>query len=170
MTAKTRQKAPDLDVELVGGGRFRLADARPEKFTLVIVYRGLHCPICNLYLNAFNDRIAAFNARGVDIIAVSADPRDRAEEAKAQWGIDNILVAYGLGIDGARQWGLFISNAIREGEPPIFTEPGLFLIDPDGNLRLSVLNSAPHLRPYAEDVLATIDHIIERGRPARGEA
>ncbi|NIQ95222.1 MAG: AhpC/TSA family protein, partial [Desulfuromonadales bacterium] len=68
-------------------------------------------------------------------------------QAKADWGIDRIPIGFGLAIEDARDWGLYISTTIRDGETPIFTEPGLFLIEADGTLRLAVLNSDPHLRP-----------------------
>jgi peroxiredoxin len=42
--------APALDLPLIGGGRFRLADQQPGAFTLVVFYRGCHCPICRPYL------------------------------------------------------------------------------------------------------------------------
>jgi peroxiredoxin len=40
-----RQKVPALSVPLVGGGTWSLADQSPENFTMVVFYRGLHCPI-----------------------------------------------------------------------------------------------------------------------------
>lgn len=42
-----RQPVPALEVPTVGGGTWRLADQHPESFTMVVFYRGLHCPICS---------------------------------------------------------------------------------------------------------------------------
>ena len=39
---------PDLEVALAGGGTWKLSDQKPETFTVVEVYRGLHCPRCKL--------------------------------------------------------------------------------------------------------------------------
>jgi peroxiredoxin len=41
-----RQQAPDLSVDTLAAGRFRLIDEKPDRMTLVCFYRGLHCPIC----------------------------------------------------------------------------------------------------------------------------
>ncbi len=55
-----RQKVPDLDVATLGGDRWRLADQRPENFTMVVFYRGLHCPICGRYLKDLDRKLAEF--------------------------------------------------------------------------------------------------------------
>lgn len=41
-----RQPVPALEVATVGGGTWKLADQTPENFTMVVFFRGLHCPIC----------------------------------------------------------------------------------------------------------------------------
>ena len=54
MTALTplfpRQPVPALEVPTVDGDVWRLADQRPGNFTMVVFYRGYHCPICSKYL------------------------------------------------------------------------------------------------------------------------
>jgi hypothetical protein len=86
------------------------------------------------------------------------------------WNLSKLKVGYGLPIDAARAWGLFISRAVRADETPIFAEPGTFLVDRDGRLNFAVINSLTRLRPYPRDILDAIDRIIETGAPARGEA
>lgn len=170
MSVKPRQSVPDLDLPLAGGGRYRLGENPPESFTVLVVYRGLHCPICKKYLSAFHDRLSDFGDAGAEVVAVSTDSAERAEKAKEEWGIGQLTVAHSLPVADAREWGLYISNAIKDGEPDAFTEPGLFLITPNGKLQMAVINSMPHLRPAPEDVLKTIAFIKERDYPARGEA
>ncbi|MFT5539981.1 MAG: peroxiredoxin, partial [Alphaproteobacteria bacterium] len=170
MAVKPRQSVPALDLPLTGGGRYKLGAVPPERFTLLVIYRGLHCPVCSRYMAAFHGMLDDFAERGVEVVAVSADPEDRAIKAKQDWGLANMKVAYGFGIDAARAWGLYISQAIKDTEPATFTEPGLFLITSDGKLQMAVLNSMPHLRPAPEEVLKTVDFIIDRTYLARGEA
>ncbi len=72
MTGKVGQRArprshntrPDLDVPLVSGGRFRLSDQHPDRFTLVVFYRGVHCPICRGYLAQLDRALEDFRATG----------------------------------------------------------------------------------------------------------
>jgi peroxiredoxin len=170
MTAKPRQPAPPLEVQLLDGGTWRLKDATPDNFAMIVFYRGLHCPICKTYLGDLESKLPEFSKRGVEVIAVSTDSRERAERAKAEWGLDNLRIGCELSVAGARQWDLFISRAIREGEPPEFNEPGLFLTKPDGTLFFSSRGSAPWARPPLDQLLRGIDVAMERKMPARGEA
>ena len=165
-----RQAAPPLDVALVGDGRFVLSGNTGKTWTLVLFYRGLHCQRCKGYLGEIERMLPAFAQRSVDVVAVSADPLDRAQKAMAEWGLRNLKVGYDLPIDDARRWGLFISRAIREDETPIFAEPGTFLIDREGRVYFAVINSITRMRPYPQDILDTVDRVQETGTPARGEA
>jgi peroxiredoxin len=170
MTIKPRQPAPDLEVKLLDGNPWRLSDARPTTFEMIVVYRGLHCPLCKTYLGELEAKLPEFSKRGVDAIAISTDSRDRAERAKAEWGLNNLRIGCELPIDSAREWDLFISRPIRDGEPPEFSEPGLFLIKPDGTVFFASCGNAPWGRPQFDQVLRGIDWAIERKTPARGEA
>jgi peroxiredoxin len=170
MTVKPRQPTPPLEVRLLDGGTWRLADAKPPTFEMIVVYRGLHCPICKTYLGDLETKLPEFAKRGVNVIAVSTDDHDRATRAKSEWHLNDLLVGCELPIAGAREWGLFISRAIREGEPPEFSEPGLFLVRPDGTLFYAARSSAPWGRPPFDQMLRGIDLVKERKMPARGEA
>lgn len=169
MTVKPRQPAPPLAAKLTDGGTWTLGAEKPAAFDMIVVYRGLHCPICKTYLGDLESKLPEFAKRGVNVVAISTDTKDRAEKAKAEWGLHNLKVGYDLSIDNARRWDLFISSAIREGEPPQFSEPGLFLIKPDGTLFFSSRGSAPWGRPPLDQMLRGIDVATERKMPARGE-
>jgi hypothetical protein len=170
MTIKPRQPAPPLQVKTLGGGTWTLADAKPEKFSMIVAYRGLHCPVCKTYLGDLEAKLPEFERRGVEVIAVSADSRERAEKSRADWGLNRLRIGYELPIASAREWGLFVSRAIRDGEPPEFNEPGLFLVKPDRTLFFAAIGSAPWARPPLDQLLRGIDVAVERNMPARGEA
>jgi peroxiredoxin len=170
-----RTKTPELEFETVGGDTWRLADQKPENFTMIVAYRGLHCPICKNYLRDLSRNKDEFEKRGIEVVVVSSDGKDRAEEAKRDWEIENLTVGYGMGIDKAREWGMFISTSRGKTsagieEPPLFSEPGLFLVRPDQTLYASNIVTMPFTRPHFKDVLGALDVIIERDYPARGEA
>ncbi len=40
------EHAPEL--ALASGGTFSLAERRPDRFTMVVFNRGLHCPVCQV--------------------------------------------------------------------------------------------------------------------------
>ena len=52
--------APELSLPLVGGGRWVLSEQNPKHFTMVIFYRGLHCPVCKNYLGTLNSMMEKF--------------------------------------------------------------------------------------------------------------
>ena len=45
-----RQAVPALQLPTLNHGGFTLSDDAAPNFTLVVFYRGLHCPICLKYL------------------------------------------------------------------------------------------------------------------------
>ena len=170
-----RQLVPNLSLPLVGGGTWSVAAARPERFSLVVVYRGLHCPICSTYLRELDAKVAEFAARGTDVVAISSDDSARAATAKESWRLSRLPVAYGLGLDTARTWGLYISSgrgitSAGVAEPTLFVEPGLFLIRADRTLYFASVQTMPFARPRFADILGALDFVISKDYPARGDA
>lgn len=170
MSIKPRTPMPDVTLPLVGGGQFTLAHSAPASFTLVVVYRGLHCPICKNYLRDLDHKLAEFEALGVKSMAVSTDTQERAEQSKADWGIVHLPMAYALSIEAARAWGLFVSAGIKESEPAHFAEPGLFLIKPDQTLYAASIQTMPFARPSFTDVLAAVKFVTEKIAPPVGRS
>ena len=169
-----RQPVPALAVPTVEGGIWRLADQKPQHFSMLVFYRGLHCPICSRYLGDLESKLGEFAKRGVTAIAISSDDEDRAREAKEKWRLSGLTVGYGLDLATARRWGLFVSagrgkTSIGVEEPALFSEPGLFLIRPDGTLYFSTVQTMPFARPNFADILTATDFVLAKDYPARGE-
>lgn len=162
--------APELTVDTLDGAGFTLAERSPRAFTMLVFYRGLHCPVCRGYLQELRDRLADFNNRGVEVIAISGDDEQRAARARDEWQLGALPIGYGLTEDAMNAWGLYVSGAIKEEEPERFSEPGLFLIAPDGTSFYVAVNSMPFGRPKLADMLDAVDFVAENGYPARGEA
>ncbi len=170
-----RQPVPALDVPTLDGGRWNITDSKPENFNLIVFYRGLHCPICATYIRDLDRKVAQFRERGVEPVVISGDSEDRAGETKESWGLENLTIGHGLAIDAAREWGLVISSSrgktsVGVLEPPLFSEPGLFLVRPDATLYASAVNTMPFARPNFGELMKALDFIVERDYPARGEA
>jgi peroxiredoxin len=158
----------------VAGGKWVLAERKPERFTLVVFYRGLHCPICRGYLGELAKLEPEFKARGVEVIAVSSDDAERARQAATEWQLGNLTVGYGLDLAVARAWGLFISTSRGKTsagieEPARFSEPGVFLVRADGTLYWSAIQTMPFARPHFRELLTAVDFVISKDYPARGE-
>lgn len=161
--------APALTVDLTNGETWTLREQSPDAFTMVVFYRGLHCPVCKSYLKKLASLQDKYAVRGVDVVAVSMDGEERARQTVEEWGLEDLSVGYGLDEQQARAWGLYLSSGISEKEPATFSEPGLFLVQPDGTLFYAAINSMPFGRPDLEGLLGALDFIDENDYPARGE-
>ena len=165
-----RQPVPALKVSLMPEGQWQLNSPAPEHFTLLVFYRGLHCPLCRKSLQELNGLIERFNALGVTVLALSTDSHERAEKTQQTWAIGNVPLGYGVSIEEARNWGLFVSTGKGEKEPALVGEPGVFLVRPDGTLYMSAVNTMPFARPHFDEILGAIEYVINNDYPARGEA
>lgn len=169
-----RQKTPDLEVASLSHGQFNIASDDAERFTLVVFYRGLHCPICGNYLKELERLTPEFEQRGVKTIAISSDGEDRAREMAAKVGASNLRMGYGLSLSVAKEWGLSISTSrgktsIGIEEPDLFSEPGVFLIRPDQTLYYASVQTMPFVRPVFNEMVQALDFVIANDYPARGE-
>ncbi len=169
-----REAVPALDVALTTGGRYTLGEAPGAAFDLLVFYRGLHCPICTKYLLELERLEPGFRQRGVQVIALSSDDEDRARQMAEKVKASGVKFGYGLSLKTAREWGLYISTSrgqtsIGIDEPALFSEPGVFLVRPDGTLYYGAVQTMPFARPQFQDLLGAIDFAIAKNYPARGE-
>ena len=169
-----RQPVPALRVPTIAHGDFDLAAETPAAFSLVVFYRGLHCPICAKYLIELATYADEFAARGVAAIAISADGEERARQMAAKISGSELRIGHSLALASAREWGLFISEghgrtSIGIEEPERFAEPGVFLIRPDGTLYYGAWQTMPFARPHFDELIAAIDFAVAKDYPARGE-
>jgi peroxiredoxin len=85
-TPMPTRPAPRLDVPVVGGNRFVLSEQEPDRFALLVFYRGLHCPVCNSYLQELEGVLDDFAGQGADVVvAVSMDDAETAEQTVQDW-------------------------------------------------------------------------------------
>lgn len=136
------KSVPSLTLKHIEG-RDWLSDSEVgANFSLLVFYRGYHCPKCKEQLLELQEKLADFQARGTSVAAISMDPQDRAEKARDEWGLQRLSIVYGLSEEQARAWGLHMSSSrgktsMGVEELKIFNEPGLFLLRNDGTLYAS---------------------------------
>jgi peroxiredoxin len=175
----TNKQAPTFSHSTSGGSVFTLADRTPDKFTIVIVYRGLHCPICKTFIKEVEAYYQKAISQGYNIVAISMDPKEKADQfAKevaasmdegAERDVLELPIAYGLTEKEASQWGLYLSSKIEgSGEPEVFAEPGLFVIRPDNTVFMAQVQSAPFTRPNITQLIGGLNYGFENKYPARG--
>jgi peroxiredoxin len=167
---RPRQAAPDLTVALRSGGTYRLAGQQPESYTMVVFFRGLHCPVCRAQLTELNRRLDELLELGVQVVAVSGENQERTQQLASDWRLDRLMIAYALTEEQMRSWGLFVSRAIKDDEPPLFNEPAVFLITSQGTVYYEAILSMPVGRPRLDDLIRAVKYWGEHHYPARGEA
>lgn len=162
-------KFPNIDVQMLNGDIKSLG--KPENgydWKLVVVYRGQHCPICTKYLNQLETVKALFAEAGVDIIAISGDSKEQLESHLEKLDI-NFPIAYGLTIEQMDTLGLYISDPCSEKETDHpFAEPGLFVINADGEIQIVDISNAPFARPELETLANGLSFVRKNDYPIRG--
>lgn len=168
---KPRKNVPDLSLSLINGENWNVNEVEKADFlTLLIFYQCYHCPICKSYIPQLDKMVNDYEELGSRVIVASSDTKERAEKTVKEWGLNNLKVGYDLSIDTAREWGLFISHAIKEEEPDTFSEPGLYLIKPNRTLCAAAIQTMPFTRPNLKELLQSLQFIKQHDYPARGEA
>jgi peroxiredoxin len=157
---------PPMSWRAVGGGA--VEPAAGEGWRLLVVYRGKHCPLCKQYLKTLDGMLDEFEAAGVKVFAVSADPLDRAESEAREQGW-RFPVGYDLAPGQMHKLGLFVSapRSPEETDRP-FSEPGVFAINPKGELQIIDVSNAPFARPDLQHLLGGMKFVIKNDYPIRG--
>jgi peroxiredoxin len=156
-----------MTIPKLGGGTVAVGGPR-ERWTLLVVYRGKHCPRCKKYLNILNGMREKWDEAGFDIAVVSADPeaKARADQAEFGWGFD---LGYDLSEAQMARLGLYVTEPLSATETDRrFAEPGTFVIRPDGSLLLIAISNGPSARPELTELLDGMIFTKDNDRPPRG--
>lgn len=159
---------PELEVPMLGADTWRLANSASENFTLLVVYRGLHCPICKSQLEALKEKMPRFDELGVTPFCVSMDSEKRANKTFEDWEIRGVPIGYDLSQEQATDWGLYLSSGFKDPEPELFAEPAMFLIRPTAELYAAYYQNVPFARPRWDDLIEGIEYILKHDYPTRG--
>ena len=158
---------PTITLPTIGGGEITLGQGRGQDWHVVVIYRGLHCPICKKYLTQLESLTSQFADVGADVMAVSADPQDKAQKMADETGA-TFPIAHDLSLEQMHSLGLFISDP-RPGETDRpFAEPGLFVVNSRGNTQLIDVANAPFLRPDLSDLPDSLQFLKAKDYPVRG--
>ena len=160
--------APALEVSTLNGQIWRLAEQKPQNYTMVVFYRGLHCPLCKAQLVELDQKLGQFADLGIEVIAISGDSLERAQQSQHDWDLKNLLVGYDLSEETMRRWGLYLSHGAFDNEPKLFSEPAIFLIKPCGKIAFSMISNTPFARPRLDDLIGGLDYILQNNYPIRG--
>jgi peroxiredoxin len=166
-------KFPEVTAKTLDGQEVTLGKpANGADWQLVVVYRGRHCPLCTKYLNNLEGFKQRLLDNRVDLIAVSGDSKEQLENHLEKLNVSFPLY-YGLTIDQMQmeKLGVYISIPRSEKETDHnFPEPGLFVVNEDGNLHVVDISNNPFVRPELEALVSGLDWIRnpDNNYPIRG--
>lgn len=162
---------PAVSTAKLGGGTLELGKPQGgHDWQMVVVYRGKHCPMCTTYLKDLNAKLPDFHNLGIDVVAVSADPQDKAQDQIDLVNPD-FAVGYDLSVDQMQQLGLYVSHprSSEETDRP-FAEPGIFVVNADSAVQVTDISNAPFVRPELNTLLGGLGFIRnpDNNYPIRG--
>ena len=166
---KPGQDAGPLSLNLINGTNWTLSeqddDAHPWR--MIVVYRGLHCPLCKKQLKELSGKLKDIADKGISVVAATMEEKSRADKAHEEWELDQLPIAYGIGEDFVEKFGLFTSEAINDDEPDVFAEPAM-LVFKGTDYHMGWVQSVPFARPALDDVIDTIEFVEKKDYPPRG--
>ena len=173
MTVLVGKKAPDFNAQAVINGKdivdgFALSQYLGKQYVLLFFYPKDFTFVCPTELHAFQDKLAEFEKRNVQVIACSTDTEHShwgwLQVPKGKGGIEG--VTYPLVADTnktisanydvlAGTWG-YDEDDILVAEGELIAYRGLFLIDMEGMVRHQLVNDLP-LGRNVDEALRMVD-------------
>ena len=162
---------PTITLQPLNGEAIELSPQHNSSdWTLLVIYRGQHCPLCTQYLNELQQHASTLSEAGVKVIALSADSKAQLKAHQQALHV-NFPIAYGLTLEQMQALGLYISKPRSEEETDhYFAEPALFVINQDNQLQIVELANNPFIRPNLTLFVAGIQWLRDPNNnyPIRG--
>jgi peroxiredoxin len=151
---------PKLTISATDGQTITVPDAFDGDFSVVLFYRGAWCPYCNAQLRAFQRSGQALADAGIRVAALSVDDRETTAALVAGNGL-TFPVGYGANAPAvAALTGAFVNP------DPLFLQSTGFVLDPVGNVVVSVYSSGAIGRLVPEDVIGLVRYLREHSPAA----
>ncbi|MFE9366071.1 peroxiredoxin-like family protein [Streptomyces sp. NPDC006978] len=165
-------RAPDFSLPSADGGTVRLADLLEAGPVVLTFYRGAWCPYCNLALRSLQQHLDAMTERGARLVAVSPQIADEALSVVQKHALTfDVLSDVGSGT--AKQYGLAFDltdelasvydgfgmdlHRVNGGHARTLPIPATYVIDQDGIIRWTFVDTDYTTRAEPTDVIAALD-------------
>lgn len=157
-------KLPEIILPLLSGGEASIdRTENPDNWKLIVIFRGAHCPLCANYLKTLQSLKDSFLEDGVEILAISADSKTKADGFARKHQL-SFPIAYDLSLQQMQMLGLYISDPVSESEADHpFPEPGLFVLTADGRVQIVTTSNAPFVRPDLKALQGSLRYVRTPG-------
>lgn len=157
MTLQNGQTFPALTLPKVGGGTLSLPGDLDGKWGVVLIYRGSWCPYCNAQLASFQKRLGDLHDLGAEVVALSVDPEDKADETVEAHGL-----AFGVGHSADLSTVARATGGFANADAGYLESTG-FMLRPDGTILTSVYSSNAIGRLVPADVIGQLQYVQSQG-------
>jgi peroxiredoxin len=151
---------PQLTISTTDGQALTLPGAFAGDYAVVLFYRGSWCPYCNAQLRAFERAGQVLADNGIRVAALSVDDQ---ETSAALVEKHKLTFPVGYGADARAVAGL-TGAFVNPG--PVYLQSAGFVLDPAGNVVVSVYSSGAIGRLAPDDVVGLVRYLRERSSAA----
>lgn len=165
-------KAPRFSLPSATGQTLSSDALLAEGPVVLTFYRGAWCPYCNIALRSLQQHHEAITARGARLVAVSPQIPDESLTLTEKHDLAFDVLSDN-GSDTAKQYGLafdlpddlaavydklgFDLQRVNDGHPRTLPLPATYVIDRDGVIRWSFVNTDYTTRAEPADILDALD-------------
>jgi len=146
---------PEIPLSLPGGKSVTVPEAFSGDFGVMLFYRGSWCPYCNAQLRAFQRASSALADAGIRVAALSVD-----DEATTAALIDKHGLAFPVGSGADARAVAELTGAFVNPDPVYLQSTG-FVLDPAGQVVVSVYSSGAIGRLVPDDVTGLVRYVRE---------
>ena len=144
---------PPITLTPVDGDAIDLPDALAGHVAVVLFYRGSWCPYCNAQLRAFQRVAVTLDDLDVKVVALSVDDEATTRELIAKHKL-NFPVGHSADAAAIHEaTGAFVNP------DPVHLQSTGFVLDPDGDVIVSVYSSGAIGRLVPEDVAGLVKYV-----------
>ncbi|GFE15666.1 peroxiredoxin [Streptomyces glebosus] len=169
---RTGDSAPRFSLPTATGDTVSLHALLSAGPVVLTFYRGAWCPYCNLALRALQAHHADISARGAQLVAISPQVPDESLTLTEKHSLAFDVLS-DIGSDTAKQFGIsfdlpddlavvyesfgFDLQRVNGGHPRSLPVPATYVIDRDGTIRWSFLDTDYTARAEPSDILSALD-------------
>ena len=150
---------PVLTISTTDDQTLTIPDAFAGDFGVVLFYRGSWCPYCNAQLRAFERAGHGLAEAGIRVAALSVDDKNTTAALVAKHQL-TFPVGYGADAEAVAA----LTGAFVNPDPAYLQSTG-FVLDPAGNVVVSVYSSDAIGRLVPDDVLGLARYLREHSQP-----
>lgn len=171
----TGQKAPTFDAETAQGESLYLQKLLKEGPLVLMFYRGQWCPVCNKYLQSFEDSVNLIREAGAQILAVTPETPENAQKMREQTGTSVTIVAdtsetimeqYQVAFDVTGAYankiekGLNVNIANNNGDQKArLPVPATYIINQDGRIAWQFFNPNYKQRASVKKIVEALNNM-----------